>query len=241
MVSPTSTPLISTRPGEKKRLVTAMEAWSRQQTLTDDNTLPAIVISYDRDKNIAQVQPLIKVVALDDSTMSRNPLANIPVVSLGGGGFHINFPLKKGDLGWIFACDRDISTYLETLAESPPNSTRVHDFGDSLFLPDVLRKYTINSEDESNDAMVIQSTDGTTRISIWEDNIQITAPTQVTVQTPQATFTGNVTIQQELIVEGQSTLAATTVNGALENNGIDVSTHGHISESPGTRTGNMEA
>lgn len=213
----------------------------RQQVLTDDNALPAIVISYDRDKNIAEVQPLIKIVKLDNSTISRNSLGNIPVVSFGGGGFHINFPLKKGDLGWIFACDRDISTYLETLTESPPNSTRVHDFGDALFLPDVMRKYTINSEDASNAAMVIQSTDGTTRISIWEDNIQITAPTQVTVQTPQAIFTGNVTIQEALTVEGQSTLAATTVNGTLENNGIDVSTHGHISESPGTRTGNMEA
>lgn len=226
-----TTPLIDTRPGEKKRLATAVEAWMRQQILTDDNVLPAKVISYDRATNVAQVQPMIKIVGLDDSTLSRNPLANIPVISLGGGGFHINFPLKKGDLGWIFACDRDIAIYLETLAESPPNSTRVHDFGDGMFVPDVLRQYTINSGDDTNAAMVIQSTDGTTRISIWENNIQITAPTQVTVNTPQTTFTGNVTIQQNLTVDQNATVTET-----LTVDGTDVNSHGHISESPGTRT-----
>jgi hypothetical protein len=231
MTSAATTPLTNTRPADKSRLSTALEAWMRQKTLTDDNALPAIVISYDRTKNVASVKPLIKVVGVDNSTMSRNPLGGIPVISLGGGGFHINFPLKVGDLGWIFACDRDISTYLETLKESPPNSTRLHDFGDAIFLPDVLRNYTINSSDQENAAMVIQSVDASTRISIWEGNIQITSPSQVTVQTPQATFTGNLTIEQNLIVQGTG-----TIDTSLTVDGIDVNTHGHISESPGNRT-----
>ncbi|XAO36863.1 hypothetical protein WP1_224 [Pseudomonas phage WP1] len=39
--------------------------------------------------------------------------------------------------------------------------------------------------------MVIQSTNGATRISIRGDNIKITAPSNVTVDTPQANFTGS--------------------------------------------------
>jgi hypothetical protein len=230
-------PLINTRPGEKSRLVAALEAFTRQNAMTDDNVLPAKVIAYDRVKNVVQVQPLIKIVTTQNNTISRNALANVPALSLGGGGFNINFPLKEGDLGWILACDRDYANFLQTLQESAPNSTRIHDFGDSWFVPDVFRQYTINSQDADNAAMVIQSVDGTTRISIWENNIQITAPAQVTVDSPQTTFTGSVLIENELTVQQAATFDGNaTVDGTLTVDGIDVNTHGHISESPGNRT-----
>jgi hypothetical protein len=211
MSSPSTTPLINTRPGEKKRLATAMEAWMRQQILTDDNVLPAMVVSYDRTTNVAQVQPLIKIVKLDNSTISRNPLGNIPVFSLGGGGFHINFPLKKGDLGWLFACDRDIATYMQTLEESPPNSTRVHDFGDAIFLPDVVRKYTILAENEAS--MVIQSVDGNTFIAISDDVINIKASRSMQVTTEAQTLTGNLTVGESVSVGNGATGSFTTPTG----------------------------
>lgn len=50
------------------------------------------------------------------------------------------------------------------------------------------------------------------------------------------THMGSMTITQNMHVEGN-----TTVDGTLSNQGINVTTHGHQSTSPGTRTGNMEA
>lgn len=240
--------LINTRPGESRRLLTALDAMMRQTAIRDDNMIPAQVISYDRVKNTAQLQPMIKVVTVTNTTMSRHSLANIPVISLGGGGYNINFPLKAGDLGWIIAADRDLSTFLEDLTESPPNSTRIHQFADSWFIPDVFRKYTIASEDSSDEAMVIQSTDSTVRISISQSSgqVKITAPTMVIVDAPQTTFTGNVTIDQNLTVTENTTITENltvagnaTVDGTLTNNSIDVTTHHHISESPGNPTGPM--
>jgi hypothetical protein len=202
-------------------------------TMNDDNMMPAKVISYDRVNNVVEVQPLIKIVTVQNSTMSRHPLANIPVLSIGGGGYHINFPLKAGDLGWICAADRDISTFMETLQESPPNSTRLHDFGDSVFVPDVFRQYTISSEDSSNAAMVIQSTDSTVRIALSESNgqIKLTAPTLVEIACPQSTFTGNVTINQNLKVIGNGEVDGTS----LTVGGVQVYNHDHT-YTPGTGT-----
>lgn len=228
-------PLVSSQPGQKTRLWAALEGTLRKFALQFDHVLPASIISYDRKNNVAQVQPLIQIVKLDNTTMSRHPLASVPVVSLGGGGFNINFPLKKGDLGWIFATDRDYTTFLQTLQESAPNSSRAHKFDDSLFLPDVLRQYTINAADET--AMVIQSTDSTTRIAIDIGGvIRVTAPTSLLFDTPTAKFLHDVEIDGNLHVVENA-----VVDGTLTNDGINVTTHGHISESPGNRTGNMEA
>ena len=90
--------------------------------------------------------------------------------------------------------------------------------------------------------MVIQSLSGAVRIALSDDSINITASAGVNVKTPITT------IDQQLIVNGKATF-----NGGIEGKegttatlptgttvgGIDVSTHGHIGNGPGNRTGNM--
>lgn len=217
-----------------------------------ESCLPAIVISYDRTNNTAVVQPLIKYIMIDDTTASRVPMANVPVLALGGGGFFINFPLAAGDLGWIIATDRDISLFQQTLSEQPPpNGGPFHKFESSMFIPDVFRKYTINGADSA--AMVISTTDGNTRISIKPGEIDIIAPTQVKVTTPLAIFSKDVQILGNLTVTGNSTITGQTiVNGGFSAggssgtfvtlpanttiNGIVVATHGHTQNGTSGRT-----
>jgi hypothetical protein len=254
MVS-TVTPLLASTSSDKQRMLGALMAAFRGHELTSDQLLPAMVSSYDRTNNTAIIQPLIQWVDVNNGLHTRNLLSNISVLSMGGGGFHINFPLKKGDLGWIVASDRDISLFKQSLGITPPNSGRLHTFEDGWFVPDVFRQYTIDGADSA--AMVIQSTDSLTRISISNGVVNITAPTSVTVTTPQTTFTGNVTVNQNLTVDQNSTIqhaltvaGATGLNGGLTAagghactlpaettvGGTDVATHGHISASPGNRT-----
>lgn len=139
-----------------------------------EHCLPATVISYDRTNNVASVQPNILMVATDGSTVGRTPLARIPVISLGGGGFNISFPLVAGSTGWIHASDRDISLYLQSGGMTQPNTQRAHSFSDGHFVPDVLANYVLNSEDANN--MVIQNKAGTIRIALWPDRVKITTP-----------------------------------------------------------------
>lgn len=151
-----------------------------------DDMLPATVIAYDRTSNRASVQPLIAIVTTGNDQVTRAPIASLPVLQIGGGNALLSFHLNPGDLGWIKANDRDISIFKQVYTNSPPNTQRKHSFEDALFIPDIMRGYTINSEDEGN--AVLQTKDGTQRVSIWPDRVKVTSSNLVIVQAPQITL-----------------------------------------------------
>lgn len=179
-----------------------------------DGMLPARVLRYDRDTNKVQVEVLIAMITTSNQQVSRAQIANIPVINLGGGGFLINFPLKVGDLGFIMANDRDISLFLQSFSESPPNTNRVKSFSDSIFIPSVLTGYTIDGADADN--MVIQNLDGTVKISLGPDSVNISSTVGVTIDTPLTTVTGELVVQGLLRSTGgfASTGIATTIYAA---------------------------
>ena len=146
---------------------------------TVDGMLPAQVISYDRQTNRVQVQILISLVTTDGTVVPRPQIASIPVLLLGGGGLFLTFPLNTGDLGWVLANDRDISNFLQTYAQSIPNTNRVKDFSSSVFIPDIMRGYTL--ADDADGAAVLQNTDGTVSISISNTDVTINAAQSVTI------------------------------------------------------------
>jgi hypothetical protein len=160
--------------------------------------LPAQVIAYKRETNRVQVQLMIAVMTTQGAQVSRPQLASIPVLALGGGDFFINFNLKKGDLGWVLANDRDISLFLQTYQETAPNTGRVKNFADALFIPDVMKGYTITD----TNAMVIQNLAGTVKITLSSDTINITAPNVNINGATTLNLNGNGVISGTLEVEG---------------------------------------
>lgn len=171
-----------------------------------NDMLPAKVIAFKAGSPAyVQVQPMINTVGTSGLQTQQAQFPEIPVLSMGGGGFVMYFNLKPGDLGWIKANDRDISLYLQSLKASPPNTNRMHSFSDAIFIPGVLVQYVINPEDAGN--MVLQSLDGTVKISLGAAKIKIAAPTveidgqaqvivnspvQVTMTTPLLLVNGNI-------------------------------------------------
>lgn len=154
--------------------------------------LPAKVIKYDRDINRVQVQLLIALVSTDGSIISRAQIASIPVLVLGGGNAFLSFDLIPGDLGWVLANDRDISSFLQTYTESPPNTFRMNSFSDSMFIPDIMTDFTVESEDLHN--VVLSKRDGSMRISLQSDRIKLTAPL--------VEITGKLQVDGEIIGQG---------------------------------------
>lgn len=148
--------------------------------MKSENMLPAKVVSYDRVKNTAIVQPLIKLI-YTANTYSRAQIGPIPVFAFGAGNFVINFPIKENDIGWILANDRDITDFETSLAESSPPSTRTHSFNDAVLFPDVIRNFDTSGEDGN---MVIQALDGTTKISLGMSQIRVLHPTKVLIDAP---------------------------------------------------------
>lgn len=161
-------------------------------------SLPARVLAYDRSKNRASVQPQISMISYDDSAINRAQIASVPVLQIGGGGFILSYNLKSGDLGWIIANDRDISLFLQSYSEQKPNTFRTHDFADAFFIPDPMTGYTIAGEDQEN--AVLQSLDGSVKISLGSDYIKIETPREIKIESQNINIIGDVSIEGTLTV-----------------------------------------
>lgn len=140
-----------------------------------DGMLPAQVIAYQAGPPPrVQVQPLIQLMTTSGEYINRARIASIPVLQLGGGGFFIHFPISSGDLGWILANDRDISQFLQSYEQSNAPTFRRKNFSDALFIPDVMRGYTVSDDDADN--LILGKTDGSVKISIGVDTVTVSAP-----------------------------------------------------------------
>ena len=178
-----------------------------------DDMLPAVVIEYDRTENRATIRPLVKILKTDGTVVARAQIASVPVLNLGGGGVVLSFNISPGDLGWIKASDRDISLFLqnETDEDVPPNTLRKHNFGDSLFIPDQFRNWTLDEEDAEH--TVLQTVDGLKRISMGSDGIQIVSNTSLFIDTPSTVISGNVFEIGTLSIIGDLTVTGTIQGG----------------------------
>ena len=209
----------------------------RKQAMDMHGQLPAMVLSYDRAHNVATVQPMISVRATNGQSWQRAPIAKVPVLALGGGGYCVTFPLAKGDFGWIEASDRDISLFMQSKQNSTPNTDRLHSFEDGRFVPDAFSQYTFGGDAGS---MVIQSYDnsvsitvGPGKITLKAATVEIDASVAVNITTPTTTVNGN--IAQGGGAGATSTLSNVATTGTLTNNGKNVgSTHEHGGVQPGS-------
>ena len=147
----------------------------RCNSMTTENCMPAIVESYDRKKNVVTVKPGINITAATGETIERESIT-ATVLSMCGAKFIINFPLEKGDTGWLITADRDISLFRERRKVINANTNRIHSIEDSFFIPDRVNDFKLEAEDEKN--LVIQNLDRNIRISVAQDKIKITTKTK---------------------------------------------------------------
>lgn len=194
-----------------------------------DGMLPAKIISYDSVANRAEVQLLISLVTTSGVSVPRALVASMPVAIFGGGGFLLNFPIAPDDLGWVIANDRDISNFLSTYAVSIPNTNRVKSFSDGVFIPNIMRDYTLASD--AAGAVVLQNLSGTVSVAVSDtdvtinaaNNVTITAATDVilnaTTVTVNASHNLNVNASANMLVTLNSGAGILGVNGSIRATG----------------------
>lgn len=163
-----------------------LEKFSAQQ----DDMLPAEVVAYDRETNRASVKPLIKILKTDGTLLARADLLDVPCFALGCGLAVLHYNLQPGDKGWIKANDRDISLYLQSENDSPPNTLRKHNFSDSIFIPDALANWTLDPTD-TDGSVVLQTADASQRIVLYPDRVRVYSDTLVEVDAPTVNTLGN--------------------------------------------------
>jgi len=214
------TDIPSRDPANENTLVGMLNNELRKHAVRTADMLPARVIAFNRATNRVQVQPLIKVVSTSGQTHSRAQIASLPVLQLGGGGFLISCNVQTGDLGWIKANDRDISLFLQTYAEAQPNTARLHDFADAVFIPDAMTGFSVPGADASS--LNIQNDAGTIRLSISSTYVQLVA--------------GSNSVR--VTAAGITSSGAWAHTGTLTANGVDVgSTHKHTGGTISGETG----
>lgn len=208
----------SFNPANNGTLMGTIEFALNKNAQRTDDMLPAKVVGFDRTTNRVSVQPLIAMVNTDNIIISRAQIASLPVIQIGGGGFVLSFNLVPGNLGWIKSNDRDISVFLQSYQQAAPGTNRTHSFSDAVFIPDVMMDYTISEEDAEN--AVLQSLDGSVKISLGIGKIKISAPiveidgatevnitalTEMNVTAPLATWTGNFNVIGNITATGTIT------------------------------------
>lgn len=180
---------------------------------------PAKVISYDRQKNRAVVQPLTYDITSTGGTLPMDTIPNIPVLTLSGGGFIFSFPVAENQTGWLISADRDISVFKKILNFFTPATLRRHQYEDGIFIPDNINGFNIAEGDES--AVILTSSDGTTKITVQKGRVEITAPDWV--------INGNGVINGDLNINGTMTAAVVIAqNGATGTFANSVSTQNGI-------------
>lgn len=133
-------------------------------------SIPAVVESYDYEKQKAVVVPLIKrkIVNLEE----EESLPSIPSVPVGhinsnGGKTFIHMPIKTGDLGWLHFSEASLKEYLSLSTNKTVNSKSFRRFNlvDAIFEPKV-RPFNNSLSPDNGDDLIIEHD----KISIFMDD-----------------------------------------------------------------------
>ncbi len=193
----------------------SLSAAITQALMQIEGMLPAKVVKVDRAAGRVSVQPMIQMGDTGGNKITRAIVPNIPIMTMGAGGIFASFPVQVGDLGFVFAADRDTSLFYQSRGGMDwPNTERLHQFGDGGFLPLKLFNFSI-AGGVLSDGFSLQTDDGSTFVTLKAGEVQITA-TMVKI-------VGDIEHTGNLVRAGD-----TTTTGAVTNNGKDVSsTHTH--------------
>lgn len=182
--------------------------------------MPGIIEKFDPVQQLATVQPAIKRIfkTSDSEEQFLTPVAlplliNVPVVFPSGGGYHLTFPVQKGDECLLVFCERAIDVWHERGQVQEPNARRFHSLSDAtcfVGLSSIPNK--IPNFDATN--AQLRNNDGSVSISLTPLGIVIN---------------GNVIINGTATVTGTMAMqGGATVDGSMENDGVDIgATHTH--------------
>ena len=246
----------------------------RQGTLW--TALPGIVQSFDPVAMTCEVQPAIQgKMRLEDGgvqVVNLPLLLDCPVVFPRGGGCSLTFPIKAGDECLVVFSCRAIDIWWQQGGVQPPAETRMHDLSDGFVIPGPYSQPQV-IPDVSIEAVELRTDDRSARLSIFPSDhlvevetvgnmvgtvggtvtvtaggdVTLTCP-KLTVDCPDTTFTGNVTVQGLITgnggftVTGGSGVQATcdiALTGAMSSTGditaggISLTTHTHSGVTPG--------
>lgn len=158
--------------------------------------MPCVVKSYNATDNTVDVQPSIQSVLTDGSFMNLAQIYSVPVITLGGKGLAIRFPIVAGDTGLLIVSDRDIALFMQEYKKNgfettQPQTTRKHNIADSFFLPSTFGKV----ETANTNGISVQNTDKSIQFIITDSGITVKG---------NITVDGGITTTGDVVADGIS-------------------------------------
>lgn len=107
------------------------------------NTSMPVIVDAVRGGGLAPVGYLDCTVSVfqltgDGRTVENMKLTNVPYVRYQGGSSAVIIDPKKGDIGIVCFCQRDISSFKKARKKAPPASRRFLDASDAVYLGGIL-------------------------------------------------------------------------------------------------------
>lgn len=205
--------------------------------------LPARIVEYFPETQTATIQICIDIIYSDAVAISeskaREPLEEVPVHTVSGGGWALTMPIKAGDTclmyfsqqgydHWLYE-DKNVAGLLANLPKPWLRRQFSDDDGLALVgfntLPRAIQQYSANHSQWRNDdtnqmislnedlSIDINSTVSVTinapEVVINCETANVNATTKLTVDSPESQFTGNVQIDGELGVTLAATMSST--------------------------------
>lgn len=208
------------------------------------HVVPARVSSFDVDTQTIIAEPMIAIEDNDGNPIEISPVADVPILQLGGGDFVITFNPVAGDPCLLLVSDRCIDDWHETNEKRIPADFRQNEISDSLAIvgfrtkPQAIKNIL--------PGVTIRTIDGTDYVNLNNGTLTLKTATKVLIDTPNAEFTGNVQIDKNLHVVGGTTFDGDVDGGSAKATFSDatiaghaIGSHVHTNGNDGNNTGTM--
>ncbi len=157
--------------------------------------LPGIIQAFDAARMTCSVQIAIRGAIVQPSGQAQAVdlplLVDCPVVFPGGGGYVLTYPLKAGDECLVVFSERCIDAWWQSGGVQAAAEYRLHDLSDGFVIPGPRSQPHVVTGSVDMIGAEFRRDDGTVRIKLTTNGVEITAP-------------GNVIVHGDVIADGIS-------------------------------------
>jgi hypothetical protein len=196
--------------------------------------VPAIINSYDASTRRAVAQIALKQVFTDGTEQSYPLVSDVPILFPASSKFVIQMPLDKGDAVMLLFSQRGIGTFKQTLKEESPSKESFFSMHDAVA---IVGFGALSITPAVSDALTMQNNDGTSYLSLTDDEIKIETTTKITLTSPDIEVNGNMTVNGGIsatgdfsytgVGSGTITYPNITASDTLTINGQNFTMHQH--------------
>jgi len=127
--------------------------------------MPAEIVDYDVEKQLATVKPLLKTKYRDGKVVDMPQIFNVPVAHPRAGDAYVHMPVKKGNTCMVVFSDRSMDKWITNGGSVDPDDVRQHHLSDAIAYPG-LYSQAENMQVANGDDLILMNKSGEAKMEI---------------------------------------------------------------------------